>query len=494
MQDKIIIKGARGHNLKNISLEIPKNKLVVFTGVSGSGKSSLAFDTIFAEGQRRYIESLPPTRASFWGRWTGPMWRNYWPLADHRHRSARSLAQPPFNRRHSYGNLRLPARPLRALGEVHCPKCGGRIRKLSLEEMVDIIIDKAKELKEKTVTILAPVVRGRKGEYYQLLYNFLSLGFGEARIDGKTHNLHEKIILPRYKIHTIEIIIDKILVKDESRLFEAVESALHHSKSLVTAKFNACDMSLSSNWTCPKDNFSFPEVEPRLFSFNSPYGTCQTCGGLGKTDLFLDVVCPDCRGKRLKPEALSVKIHDKNISEVSATAIDEAYLFFGESEEKMSKREKQIASNVIKEIKDRLNFLLEVGLDYLTMEREAETLSGGEAQRMRLASQIGSKLSGTLYVLDEPTIGLHERDTTRLIKTLKSLRDQNNTVILVEHDETTILSSDFLVDLGPGTGKNGGEVVVIGETEKLMKSAAKSLTLDYLKNRKKIEIPARRKK
>ncbi|MEK9184039.1 MAG: excinuclease ABC subunit UvrA, partial [Patescibacteria group bacterium] len=243
------------------------------------------------------------------------------------------------------------------------------------------------------------------------------------------------------------------------------------------------------------------------FSFNSPYGACRTCGGLGKTDLFLNIVCPDCRGKRLKPEALSVKVHGKNINEVSVMAVDEAYLFFGEYEEKMSKREKQIAFNVIKEIKDCLNFLLEVGLDYLTMEREAETLSGGEAQRIRLASQIGSKLSGTLYVLDEPTIGLHERDTARLIKTLKSLRDRNNTVILVEHDEATILSSDFLVDLGPGAGKNGGEVVVIGETEELLNGnypkdrplgnkgpSFGSLTLDYLKGRKKIEIPARRKK
>lgn len=506
------------HNLKNISLEIPKNKLVVFTGVSGSGKSSLAFDTIFAEGQRRYIESLSPYARQFLGQMDRPDVDEIIGLSPAIAIDQRALSHNP---RSTVGTLTEVYDYLRVLyarlGEVFCPKDGERIKKLSPEEMVDIIIGKAKELKEDHATILSPVVRGRKGEYYQLLYDFLGLGFGEAVIDGKIHNLHEKIILSRYKVHDIDIVIDKVLIKDESRLFEAVESALHHSKGLMRAMFGsklghrmsksvrtsdvqvqvtpALELLLSASWTCPNDNFSFPEVEPRLFSFNSPYGACPTCNGLGKVDLFLNTICPDCRGKRLKPEALSVKIKDKNIEEVTALSIDKAYLFFAEYEEKMTAREKKIALNVVKEIKDRLNFLLEVGLNYLTMNREAETLSGGEAQRIRLASQIGSKLSGALYVLDEPTIGLHERDTDRLIKTLKALRDQHNSIIVVEHDEETIFASDFLVDLGPGAGKNGGEVVALGETEKLIKSkSSQSLTVEYLAGRRKIETPSRRTK
>ena len=502
--DKIIIKGARVHNLKNVSLEIPKNKLVVFTGVSGSGKSSLAFDTIFAEGQRRYIESLSPYARQFLGQMDRPDVDEITGLSPAIAIDQRALSHNP---RSTVGTLTEIYDYLRILyarlGEVFCPIDGVRIHKLSPEEMVNIIMDKAKELKERMVTILSPAVRGRKGEYYQLLYDVLALGFGEARIDGEMKNLHEKIVLSRYKAHTIEIVIDRVMIKDQTRLFEAVENALRQSKGLVTAVFkektkNGAEMTLSANWTCPKDNFAFPEIEPRLFSFNSPYGACPTCNGLGKTDLFLDTICPDCHGKRLKPEALSVRIRGKNIQELTAMSINGAYEFFVEYEDNMRERDKKIALNVVKEITDRLIFLLEVGLDYLTIDREAETLSGGEAQRIRLASQIGSKLSGTLYVLDEPTIGLHERDTDRLIKTLKSLRDLGNTVIVVEHDEETIFASDFLVDLGPEAGKYGGEVVVSGETEKLLKShspkESKSMTLEYLSRRRKIEIPERRKK
>ena len=502
--DKIIIKGARVHNLKNISLEIPKNKLVVFTGVSGSGKSSLAFDTIFAEGQRRYIESLSPYARQFLGQMDRPDVDEITGLSPAIAIDQRALSHNP---RSTVGTLTEIYDYLRVLyarlGEVFCPVDGARIHKLSPEEMVNIIIDKGKESKEQTVAILSPAIRGRKGEYYQLLYDMLSLGFGEARIDGEMKNLHEKIVLSRYKAHTIEIVIDRVMIKDQTRLFEAVESALRQSKGLVTAVFKEkakepSELTLSSQWTCPKDNFAFPEIEPRLFSFNSPYGACLTCHGLGKTDLFLGTICPDCQGKRLKPEALSVRIRGKNIQEVTAMSILNAYEFFVEYEDKMPERDKKIASNVIKEITDRLIFLLEVGLDYLTMDREAETLSGGEAQRIRLASQIGSKLSGTLYVLDEPTIGLHEKDTDRLIKTLKSLNDLGNTVIVVEHDEETIFASDFLVDLGPEAGKHGGEVVAAGETKNLLKNHslkdARSLTLKYLSGKRKIEIPARRKK
>ena len=513
-KDKIIIKGARVHNLKNINLEIPKNKLVVFTGVSGSGKSSLAFDTIFAEGQRRYIESLSPYARQFLGQMDRPEVDEITGLSPAIAIDQRALSHNP---RSTVGTLTEIYDYLRVLyarlGEVYCPVDGARIKKLSPEEMVNIIVEKAKELKEQIVTILSPVVMGRKGEYYQLLYDMLALGFAEARIDGEMKSLREKIILSRYKAHTIEIVVDKVMIKDQTRLFEAVESALHHSKGLVTALFKEKDkelaeITLSANWTCPEDNFAFPEMEPRLFSFNSPYGACPTCNGLGKTDLFLGTICPDCHGKRLKSEALSVRIMGKNIQEVSAMSIEKAYEFFVEYEDKMKERDRKIATNVVKEITDRLSFLIEVGLDYLTMDREAENLSGGEAQRIRLASQIGSKLSGTLYVLDEPTIGLHERDTDRLIKTLKALRDLGNSVIVVEHDEETIFASDFLVDIGPEAGKYGGEIVVsgplrqllseTGETEKFLKGelpkANKSMTLEYLSRRKKIEIPQRRKK
>jgi len=497
--DKIIIRGARVHNLKNINLEIPKNKLVVFTGVSGSGKSSLAFDTIFAEGQRRYIESLSPYARQFLGQMDRPDVDEVIGLSPAIAIDQRALSHNP---RSTVGTLTEIYDYLRVLyarlGEVYCPIDGARIKRLSPEEMVNIIADKAKELKEQAVTILSPIVMGRKGEYYQLLYDMLALGFIEARIDGEMKNLREKIILSRYKAHTIEIVVDKVMTKDQTRLFEAVESALHHSKGLVMALFkeknnDLAEISLSANWTCPEDNFAFPEIEPRLFSFNSPYGACKTCNGLGKTDLFLGTICPDCHGKRLKPEALSVKINNKNIQEVSAMSIEKTYEFFVEYEDKMRERDRKIATNVVKEINERLSFLIEVGLDYLTMDREAENLSGGEAQRIRLASQIGSKISGTLYVLDEPTIGLHERDTDRLIKTLKALRDLNNSVIVVEHDEETIFASDFLVDIGPKAGKFGGEIVASGETERLLKGNLpeenKSMTLEYLSRRRKIEIP-----
>jgi len=520
MEEKIIIKGARVHNLKNISAEIPKNKLIAFTGVSGSGKSSLAFDTIFAEGQRRYIESLSPYARQFLGQMDRPDVDEIVGLSPAIAIDQRALSHNP---RSIVGTLTEIYDYLRVLyarlGDVYCPNDGTKIKKLSLEEIVDIIEDNAKELKEEMITILSPVVRGRKGEYYQLLYDFLSQGFGEVRIDGKFHSLHERVELSRYKEHEIEIVMDKVMINDESRLFEAVENSLNYSKGLVTALFGdrgttpidtqndaeknqrksassqrgsaTRELLLSSLWTCPVDNFSFPEVEPRLFSFNSPHGACPICFGLGKTDLFLKTICPDCNGKRLKPESLSVKILGENIYEVCSLPLSQARDFFTKFKNKMTLREKKIALNVVEEIENRLQFLLEVGLDYLTLNREAETLSGGEAQRIRLSSQIGSKLSGTLYVLDEPTIGLHERDTEKLIGTLKSLRDQNNTVIVVEHDEKTILSSDYLLDLGPGAGAHGGEVTAIGETNKLFKSKekTKSLTLEYLRGIKKIAVP-----
>ena len=502
MEDKISIKGARVHNLKNIDLEIPKNKLVVFTGVSGSGKSSLAFDTIFAEGQRRYIESLSPYARQFLGQMERADVDEIVGLSPAIAIDQRALSHNP---RSTVGTLTEIYDYLRILfarlGDVHCPHDDTKIEKLSVDEMIDIIVGRAKKAKQSVVTVMSPVVRGRKGEYYQQLYDYLGLGYAQVRVDGVMHSLHDKIELSRYKEHSIDLVIDKILITDISRLHEAVEGALDQSKGLVTVLMGEQsdtpdEFMLSSKWTCPVDNFVFPDIEPRLFSFNSPHGMCETCSGLGKTDLFLKTVCPDCKGKRLRPEALSIRINGKNIYEVASMTNADSHAFFAEYEKKMTEREITIAANVVKEVKDRLQFLLEVGLDYLTMTREAETLSGGEALRIRLSSQIGSQLSNTLYVLDEPTIGLHERDTDRLVGILKKLKAQNNTVIIVEHDELTILESDYLVDFGPFAGKHGGEIVAQGETATLLKNPGdmNSMTVQYLREERKIAVPQRRDK
>ena len=500
--DKIVIKGARVHNLKNVNLEIPKNKLVVFSGVSGSGKSSLAFDTIFAEGQRRYIESLSPYARQFLGQMDRPDVDEIIGLSPAIAIDQKALSHNPRSTVGTLTEILDYQRVLFArLGEVFCPNDGTKIEKLSVEEIVDIIINQAKEMGEEVATILSPVVRGRKGEYYQLFYDYLNQGYDQVRVDGELHRLHDKIKLSRYKTHNIDLIIDRVMTKDETRLFETVENAIHYSKGLITVIFkeNKPDQKermLSTLWTCPKDGFSFPEVEPRLFSFNSPHGACPSCHGIGKLDLFSDEICPVCLGKRLRPEALSVRIEGKNINDVNALTIDKAYEFFVNYETNLSNDDRIIAGNLTKEIINRLSFLLEVGLDYLKLEREAGTLSGGEAQRIRLASQIGSQLSGTLYVLDEPTIGLHERDTDKLIRTLKSLRDQKNTVIIVEHDERTIKASDYLVDLGPLAGKLGGEVVAQGEVNKLIKNLKdnnESLTLQYLSGEREMYKPKNRR-
>ncbi|HNS33707.1 MAG TPA: excinuclease ABC subunit UvrA [bacterium] len=522
MPDKIIIRGARVHNLKNVNLEIPHNKLVVFTGLSGSGKSSLAFDTIFAEGQRRYIESLSPYARQFLGQMKPADVDEIVGLAPSIAIDQKALSHNP---RSTVGTLTEIYDYLRVLyarvGEVFCPQCGRKIKKLALDEMVDIVNDKMKELAIRAATILAPVVIDRKGEYYQLLYDYLALGYDEARIDGEVHSLHEQIKLARYKKHNIDIVIDKVMPDDLSRLAEAIEASLQHSNGLVVVVLgdgqDQQEMLLSANWTCPYDNFAFPEVEPRLFSFNSPHGACPQCSGLGRLESWekkkiavkdgevgevanryerVTKPCLACAGQRLRPETLAIKILDKNIAQISALAIDKLYDFFEDYRKKISKRNQEIAGDIIQEVSDRLFFLLQVGLNYLSLDREAETLSGGEAQRIRLSSQIGSHLSHTLYILDEPTIGLHERDNEKLIDTLKSLRDQNNSVIIVEHDERVIRESDYLVDLGPLAGRQGGEVVAQGEVNKLLSknSPADSLTLDYLRGKKEINFPHRRMK
>lgn len=497
MEDKIIIRGARTHNLKNVNVEIPHNTLAVITGVSGSGKSSLAFDTIFAEGQRQYVESLSPYMRQFLGQKKPAEVDEISGLAPAISIDQKALSHNP---RSTVGTLTEIHDYLRVLyarvGEVFCPHCGTKIEKLTLEEMVDIIITRAKEQKQEYVEILSPVIRDRKGEYYQLLYNYLNQGYAEARVDGAHHFLRDQIKLSASKKHNIDIVIDKVMISDETRLFEAIENSLAYSTGLVIAKFQDSEFLLSSNWTCPNDNFSFPEVEPRLFSFNSPHGACPECSGLGKIGFFADKACPECHGKRLRPEALSVRVSAKNLAEVSNMPIDRLHDFFWKYYQKMTKRELTIAENVIAQILNRLDFLNRVGLNYLSLDREAETLSGGEAQRIRLSSQIGSQLSRTLYVLDEPTIGLHERDTDRLIETLITLRNKNNTVIIVEHDERTILASDYLVDMGPLAGVHGGEVMAMGNTAKLLKdkkASEKSLTVQYLSGIKKIKVPEKRR-
>ena len=497
MEDKIIIKGAKMHNLKNISLSIPHNTLTVITGVSGSGKSSLAFDTIFAEGQRQYVESLAPFIRQFLGQKKPADVEEIIGLAPAISINQKALSHNP---RSTVGTLTEVHDYLRLLyarvGEVFCPNCGRKIERLTIEEMVDIVLQKMKGLSLETVEILSPVIRDRRGEYYQLLYNYLNRGYDRARIDGDYHLLRDSIKLAARKKHSIEIVIDETSVEDETRLFEAIESALDYSNGLVIAKFKDQELLLSSNWTCPHDNFAFPEVEPRLFSFNSPHGACPDCGGLGRHSYFSKELCSTCRGKRLRTEALSVRVNNFNLAELSALSLVELYEFFWNYYQKMSARELTIAENVVTQILNRLEFLNKVGLNYLSLNRESESLSGGEAQRIRLSSQIGSQLSRTLYVLDEPTIGLHERDTDRLLETLKTLRDKNNTVIMVEHDERSILASDYLVDIGPLAGVAGGEVMACDYLDKLLKSPSaikKSLTLKYLSGVSSIAIPEKRR-
>jgi excinuclease ABC subunit A len=531
--NKIVIKGARVHNLKGVNLELPKNELVVFSGLSGSGKSSLAFDTIFAEGQRRYIESLSPYARQFLGQMEKPDVDEITGLSP-----AIAIDQKAHSRnpRSTVATLTEIYDYLRILfariGIPHCPECGRSIKKMSPQEMVDTILHRAKKEGVSHITILAPVVRGRKGEYFQLLQDLFQQGFNEARVDGKFISLHDKLELKRYGMHTIEIVVDKVMPADQQRMFEAVETALNKADGLLTAVFgdmkktapvenkkeekkkevdaapaweagleaskklieNKNEMLFSSHWSCPHDGFAFPELEPRLFSFNSPFGACEECHGIGHDFFDPNKLCLKCNGSRLKPEVLAIKVKGQNIDELVSLTIDKAYEWFMELEAKLGESEAKIAKNVLKEITSRLDFLLEVGLDYLTLKRESGTLSGGESQRIRLASQIGSKLSGTLYVLDEPTIGLHERDNERLLAILKKLRDLGNTLIVVEHDERILKESDHFVEIGPGPGVHGGEVVAEGTTTELLKQKKQeSLTLRYLTGQEKIEAPEHRR-
>jgi excinuclease ABC subunit A len=493
MKDKIIIKGAREHNLKNINLEIPRNKMTVFTGISGSGKSSLAFDTIFAEGQRRYVESLSAYARQFLSKMDKPEVDEIEGLSPAISIDQKAQSHNPRSTVATVTEIYDFLRVLFArIGRPRCPKCGDEISFLSVDQIVDSIF----ELKEeKKVIVLAPVVKGRKGEYYQLLYDLLNDGFKRVRIDGNFYSLRERVVMPRYEKHDISVVIDEISMTMERkdvrlRLSEAVETALKKGNGFLEVVTKNEERQFSEKLSCPKDNFSYPEIEPRLFSFNSPYGACEECNGLGKENLFSEKPCKICKGKRLREEALNVFIQKKNIADVVSMSIKEGAHFFEDLEKKINDYEKEIAKTPLREIKERAQFLLDVGLDYLTFDRSSHTLSGGEAQRIRLATQVGARLVGTLYILDEPTIGLHQEDNHRLIKTLQNLRDIGNTIVIVEHDEETIFASDYLVDFGPGAGTNGGEIVATGEIPNIFKDKSKkSLTLDYLRKEKEISLP-----
>ena len=535
-QSKIIVKGARTHNLKNITVEMPRNKMIVFTGLSGSGKSSLAFDTIFAEGQRRYVESLSAYARQFLHQMQKPDVDEILGLSPAISIDQKSHSSNPRSTVATITEIYDYLRVLFArVGIPHCLTCGKPIKRLTNEEIMNVVFERVDEIGKHApkdevlgvpystlkVGIYAPLVRGRKGEYYQLLYDYLSKGYAKARVDGKQKNLREQIILAKQKKHDIDILVDEFFVSEfrdntkgvRERLAESVERALGETEGLVRMVVGDEDTLMSAKFACPDDGFSYPEVEPRLFSFNSPYGACPACNGLGTKHFFGDEPCETCGGKRLREEALHVTIGDrdaiestkkrkskegaecprgKNIVEITDMSIEEASNFFAKLV--LTPMERQISAVVIKEIENRLRFMLDVGIGYLTLGRRANTLSGGEAQRIRLASQLGSRLVGALYVLDEPTIGLHQKDNDRLIKTLRNLCDIGNTIIVVEHDEDTIFASDYLVDIGPGAGVHGGHIVVSGYLEELLlDKKVKSLTLDYLRKDKQIPLPEKRR-
>ncbi len=490
--------------------------MVVFTGLSGSGKSSLAFDTIFAEGQRRYVESLSSYARRFLRQMSKPDVDEISGLSPAISIDQKSRSNNPRSTVATITEIYDYLRVLYArIGRPHCLICNREIKKLSHEEILETILNTLTQpspkatagvakpakvmgvsLSTEKIKIFSPVVVGRKGEYYQMLYDFLGKGYEWAKVDGKMYRLRERIELDKNKHHTIDILIDEIFVSEfktkpkdaRERLSEACEHAIKASDGLLKVEANKEERLMSVKFMCPYDGYSYPEVEPRLFSFNSPYGACSACNGLGTKNIWTEDICDVCHGKRLREEALHVLINDsdasvgagKNIVDVTAMSIEQAAEFFADL--KLTETEKNISKVVLKEIESRLHFMLDVGIDYLTLDRKAYTLSGGEAQRIRLASQLGSGLVGALYVLDEPTIGLHQRDNDRLIKTLLDLRNLGNTILIVEHDEDTIFASDYIIDIGPGAGVHGGEVVVSGWLDELLTAKTNksgSLTLDY---------------
>lgn len=524
VEEMIVVRGARTHNLKNIDVSMPRRKMIAITGPSGSGKSSLAFDTIFAEGQRRYIESLSAYARQFLNKMQKPDVDEISGLSPAISIDQKSASRNPRSTVATITEIYDYLRILYArVGQPYCLGVDVPIERLSQDEILSNILTSIEandlesgskkkvmgiEVSKGRVTIFAPVVVGRKGEYYQLLYDLLGKGYETVKIDGSIKQLREKIELTKTKRHDIDVLIDEIYIsefKDDpkgsrERLSEAVELALAESNGLVKIERpDGSERTMSAKFICPVDGSSFPEVEPRLFSFNSPYGACEECNGLGVVGIFNDDICPSCNGARLRPEALRVylggdkKTLGMNIVDFTALTVQEAADFI--SSLSLTKTEQDIAWPALREIIERLEFMKNVGIEYLTLDRRANTLSGGEAQRIRLASQLGSGLVGALYVLDEPTIGLHQRDNDRLIKTLTELRDLGNTILVVEHDEDTIFAADYIVDIGPGAGVKGGEVVVSDYLPKLLKAKQNdsgSVTLAYLRGEKEIEIPKRR--
>ena len=606
MNESIKIEGARAHNLKNINVEIPRDKLVVVTGLSGSGKSSLAFDTIYAEGQRRYVESLSAYARQFLGQMDKPDVDNIEGLSP-----AISIDQKTtsHNPRSTVGTVTEVYDYLRLLyaraGRPHCPSCGKPITQQSVDQMVDAIMTQPEGTK---LLIMAQLVRGKKGEHRKILDQIRRDGYVRVRIDGELRDLGEEIALEKQKKHTIEIVVDRLVVRAgmESRLTDSLETALRAGGGVVYVQIVDGELLMfSENFACVDCGISLPEIAPRMFSFNSPFGACPVCTGLGShkefdeelvvpdptlsvadgvfaplsknpnsygmraitallrahdydehtqwnrmdkkmqkmllygsdeevsfqytnmfgeekeynvpyegvlpalarryretdseemresyEDYMTETPCTACHGARLKPETLAVTVGGKSIAELTALTIREADAFLAEAEKDFSPREAKIAVEILKEIHARLNFLLDVGLDYLTLSRAAGTLSGGEAQRIRLATQIGSGLMGVLYILDEPSIGLHQRDNNRLLATLRHLRDLGNTLIVVEHDEDTMYAADHIIDIGPGAGEHGGEVVAEGTAAEIMKNPA-SVTGQYLARKKFIPVPTERRK
>ena len=608
MQNSIIIKGAKEHNLKDINIEIPRDKLVVITGLSGSGKSSLAFDTLYAEGQRRYVESLSSYARQFLGLMEKPDVESIEGLSP-----AISIDQKTTSRnpRSTVGTVTEIYDYIRLLyariGVPYCPNCGKKIEK----QTIDQIIDSVMSLEEGTrIQVLAPVVRGKKGEYTKLLQDFQKEGFVRVRVDGEVYELTDDIEIDRKKKHNIELVVDRLVVKEEirTRLTESVETALKYANNLVVIDIPGDkEILYSQNYACPDCNISIEELTPRMFSFNNPFGACPTCTGIGylmkmdedlivpdknktlydgikafgastmkKGDTmakmyfesiakhygveikdvpikklprwFLEKIlygtgdeaidfeytsyagtrkfttpfegvlptldrrynetksqgmrdfyemymsesaCQTCHGARLKKESLSVKVGDKNINELTDMSIDKIKDFLNSLQ--LNNKDKMIADQILKELNKRLQFLLDVGLEYLTLSRSAGSLSGGEAQRIRLATQIGSGLTGVLYILDEPSIGLHQRDNEKLLATLRKLRDLGNTVLVVEHDEDTIYAADQIIDIGPGAGVHGGKVIAQGTAEEI-KLVPESITGQYLSGKKQILVPKKRRK
>jgi excinuclease ABC subunit A len=602
--DQITIRGAREHNLKNVTLSIPRDKLVVFTGLSGSGKSSLAFDTIYAEGQRRYVESLSAYARQFLGQMEKPDVDTIEGLSPAISIDQKGTSKNP---RSTVGTVTEVYDYLRLLyarvGHPHCPLCGREVRRQTVDQMADHV---EKLPKGTRVMVLGPIVKGRKGEYKSLIDDVRKSGFVRVRVDGSLYELTEQIPLDKNKKHDIQVVVDRIVIGPDqrTRLVESIETAARLGSGLVIiAPDKGEEIQMSMAFACPYDGTSVPEPEPRNFSFNSPHGACPTCTGIGsqlvvdgdlvvpdpslslregavaawsrsqffypellesvskffgidmdkpwskltkqQRDVLLngtgdrkirfgyknqyghsrwyeapfegvianlqrryqetqsdflkaelerymsDKPCPACKGRRLKPESLAVTVANHNIAEVCELPVSTAVNFFDELD--LSEREQLIARGVLKEIHERLQFMIDVGLEYLTIERAANTLSGGESQRIRLATQIGSKLMGVLYILDEPSIGLHQRDNRRLINTLLRLRDLGNTLIVVEHDEETIRSADYMVDIGPAAGEHGGQIIAAGTVDEVLRNPD-SLTAAFLRGDREIPVPARRRK